>query len=228
MPNVCRKTSEVYCWRSHQKRKSWKTTFWAGLGIFRQKSFAPPKICLLLHIWNRWIMKTRHSKYSFALSIHSDVRTKPQRKRRIATSLQRCILTSHVILTAWKETYISVVWHSGTLVTLALIMDISNLWKHCYRLTHASFHKLSIYVAYRYQHVTISLHYLHAKMCVFNSLIQQNPGHRNIKWTFADLLPCLLRNKDQQQNNPLATFVTHLCRHRRGTRELQVHHCMTL
>jgi len=25
----------------------------------------------------RWIMKTRHSKYSFALSIHSDVRTKP-------------------------------------------------------------------------------------------------------------------------------------------------------
>jgi len=25
----------------------------------------------------RWIMKTIHSKYSFALSIHSDVRTKP-------------------------------------------------------------------------------------------------------------------------------------------------------
>ena len=25
----------------------------------------------------RRIMKTRHSKYSFALSIHSDVRTKP-------------------------------------------------------------------------------------------------------------------------------------------------------
>jgi len=25
----------------------------------------------------RWITKTRHSKYSFALSIHSDVRTKP-------------------------------------------------------------------------------------------------------------------------------------------------------
>jgi len=26
---------------------------------------------------SKLIMKTRHSKYSFALSIHSDVRTKP-------------------------------------------------------------------------------------------------------------------------------------------------------
>jgi len=26
----------------------------------------------------------------------------------------------------------------------------------------------------------------------------------------------LLRNKDQQQKNPLATFATHLCRERRG------------
>jgi len=26
----------------------------------------------------------------------------------------------------------------------------------------------------------------------------------------------LLRNKDQQYNNPLATFATHLCRQRRG------------
>ena len=40
----------------------------------------------------RWIMKTRHSKYSFALSIHSDVRTKPQWLWRIPTSLHRCIL----------------------------------------------------------------------------------------------------------------------------------------
>jgi len=28
------------------------------------------------------------------------------------------------------------------------------------RLTHAFFHKVQMYVAYRYQHVTISLHYL--------------------------------------------------------------------
>jgi len=26
---------------------------------------------------SRWIMKTRHSKYSFALSVHKEVRTKP-------------------------------------------------------------------------------------------------------------------------------------------------------
>jgi len=33
-----------------------------------------------------------------------------------------------------------------------LIMDFSNLWKHCwYRLTHASFHKVWMYVAYRHQ-----------------------------------------------------------------------------
>jgi len=28
------------------------------------------------------------------------------------------------------------------------------------RLTHASFRKVQMYVAYRYQHVTVSLHYL--------------------------------------------------------------------
>jgi len=34
------------------------------------------------------IMKTRHSKYSFALSIHSDVRTKPSQLRQFP---QACI-----------------------------------------------------------------------------------------------------------------------------------------
>ena len=34
----------------------------------------------------------------------------------------------------------SLVWHSGTLVTLALIMDFLNLWKYCYRVqTHSCF-----------------------------------------------------------------------------------------
>jgi len=28
------------------------------------------------------------------------------------------------------------------LVTIALTMDFSDLWKHCYRWTHASFHKV--------------------------------------------------------------------------------------
>jgi len=51
-------------WRSHQKKvgESCATTFWASLGKFVQKSFAPPKIYLLLHqcsstflsSWNPW------------------------------------------------------------------------------------------------------------------------------------------------------------------------------
>ena len=40
-----------------------------------------------------------------------------------------------------------------------------------------------MYMAYRYQHVTVSLYYL-------PRLTQQNVCHSNIKWTFADLLPC--------------------------------------
>jgi len=31
---------------------------------------------------------------------------------------------------------------------------------------------------------------LTAKMCAFSSLMQQNACYRNVKWTFADLLPC--------------------------------------
>ena len=78
-PTFAEKQVKTIFSRSHQKtvHKSWKTTFWASLGKFGQKSFASPKICLQLHIWTRWIMKTRHSKYSFELNIQSDVRSKP-------------------------------------------------------------------------------------------------------------------------------------------------------
>ena len=48
-----------------------------------------------------WKLDT--AKYSFALSIHSDVGTKPYRLRRILTSLHRCILTSHIILYCMKR-----------------------------------------------------------------------------------------------------------------------------
>jgi len=51
----------------------------------------------------RLIMKTRRSQCSFVLSINSDVRSKPQRLKRIPTSLHRCILTSHVILHYMKR-----------------------------------------------------------------------------------------------------------------------------
>jgi len=36
----------------------------------------------------------------------------------------------------------------------------------------------------------------------------------------------LLRNKDQQQKNPLATCATRLCRQRRGYEWTAAHHCM--
>jgi len=34
---------------------------------------------------------------------------------------------------------------------IALTIDFSNLWKHCYRFTHAYFQKVYMRVAYRYQ-----------------------------------------------------------------------------
>jgi len=48
-------------------------------------------------------MKTRHSKYSFALRIHSEVGIKPWRLRRIPTNLQRRVLTSHAVLYCIKR-----------------------------------------------------------------------------------------------------------------------------
>ena len=52
-PKVCRKTSEDYFYWGHTAKtvgKSCTTTFWASLGKFGRKSFAPPKMCLLLHL----------------------------------------------------------------------------------------------------------------------------------------------------------------------------------
>ena len=57
----------------YTNRKSKKACMWTRLRtnllqLGHRASFAK---------FTRWIMKTRHSKYSFALSIHSNVRTKP-------------------------------------------------------------------------------------------------------------------------------------------------------
>jgi len=54
-------------------------------------------------------------------------------------------------------------------------------------------------------------------MSAFNSLLQQNACHRNIKWTFADLLPCYCYAiNTNSRKNPLTTFAIRLCRQRRG------------
>ena len=71
--------------------------------------------------------------------------------------LQRRILTSHIVLyyVKWilhKRSLIKLCTQEDWwLVALKLTMDFSNLWKHSYRFTQASFHIVQNYVAYRYQ-----------------------------------------------------------------------------
>jgi len=75
----------------------------------------------------------------------------------------------------WKESCISIVWLSCSLEHInhsrTLTMDFSNLWKHCYRFIHFSFHTL-----YNYTWLTaISSHCLAAlpaKMSMWNSHMQ--------------------------------------------------------
>jgi len=72
--------------------------------------------------------------------------------------------------TVWKEACIRVLWLSyspGHIDhSLTLASDFSNLWKPCYRFTHASFH-----TGYNYTwitaltSVTVSLHYLPKCLC---------------------------------------------------------------
>jgi len=40
--------------------KMWPKNFLGKFGEIRQKSFAPPKICLLLHLWHRLIITDVH------------------------------------------------------------------------------------------------------------------------------------------------------------------------
>jgi len=58
---------------------------------------------------------------------------------------------------------------------------------------------------------------------LFNSHMRQNAYFGKMKWTFVVRL--LLNNKDQYQNNPLASFATCICRQWSGFSELQAHHC---
>jgi len=92
--------------------------------------------------------------------------------------------------------------------SLTLTMDFPNLWKPCYRFTHACFHKVSSEVACRYQQglSRLSLYCLPTcQMSAFSSHKRQNACYRNFKWTFEDFCRILLRNKDQH-SNPLASF----------------------
>jgi len=85
---------------------------------------------------------------------------------------QVCIdvfLQATYFYTAWKEACIRVVWsyslgHIGC--SLTQTMDFSNLWKHCYRFTHAPFHTVYNYPwLTAISSVTVSLHYLPRCLC---------------------------------------------------------------
>jgi len=122
----------------------------------------------------------------------------------------------------------SVVWHSCTLVILPLIMEFLNLLKHCYGPTRASFHKVEIYVATAIS-MSLSGCALPAKMSAFNSLMQQNACHSNIKWTFADLLPWYFY-AIKTNNRTIRSRLSQPTSAGKGgdTNELQAHHCITL
>jgi len=107
---------------------------------------------------------------------------------------------------------------------VTLTMDISNLWKHCYRFTHAFFtlHKTTCLSAIsRHRHAA-----LHSKMSAFNSHMRQNICHC-LKWTFEELLLCYcyaIKNNDKTIQLPVSQPASAGKRADMG--EMQAHHCL--
>jgi len=108
--------------------------------------------------------------------------------------------------------------HTGHTYSLKLTMDFSNLWKH-WSIATASL--MLLFTKYKTTWVTsISSHCLAAlpaKMSAFNSPMPQNAYCRNFEvnlWRFVATL--LLRNTEQQQNIPLASFATYFSRQMNG------------
>jgi len=118
-------------------------------------------------------MKTRHNKYSFALSIHSDIRTQPLQLRRISTSLHRHILTSHIILYCMKRCL-----HKGsfTLGHIGHTRTNNGFFKLVEALLqiHSCFFSQSTNARGLPLSACHCLAALPAKMCAFKSLMQQN------------------------------------------------------
>jgi len=68
-----------------------------------------------------------------------------------------------------------------------------------------------------------------AKMCAFNSLMQQNAYYLNIKWTFAELLPCYFYAM-KTNSRTIRSRLSQPASARKGGDmcEQQAHHSMTL
>jgi len=93
-------------------------------------------------------------------------------------------------------------------------MDFSNLWKHFYNSLMLLFTK--------YECMWLTAISMSLSRCItyHDVYVQQSHATNRLLpwckvnfWRFVAML--LLRYKDQQQNNPLATFATNLCRQRR-------------
>ena len=69
---------------------------------------------------------------------------------------------------------------------------------------------------------------LPAKMSAFNSLMQQNACHRNIQWTFVDLLPCYCYAIKTNSRKICSRLSQPSSADKGGDMsELQADHCMT-
>ena len=95
--------------------------------------------------------------------------------------------------------------------------------------THSCFFSQSINVRGLPLSACHCLAALSAKTSAFNSLMQQNASHRNIKWTFADLVPCYcyaIKTNSRTIRSRLSQPTS--AGKWRDMSELQTRHCMTL
>ena len=98
---------KAFYWRSSQKRSSWESIrtdscpkiFWAIFGKFGQKSFAPPKICLLLHLrvhkfYNERLRFACDNPYRISYYIPRNVNVRPQQAAYFVSSVGGLIRNS--------------------------------------------------------------------------------------------------------------------------------------
>ena len=125
-------------------------------------------------------MKTRHSNIALHSVFTQISELNLKKLRRISTSLHRCILISHVILYCMER---SLHKCSLTLRHIGQTRTNNGFFKLVEALlqTHSCFFSQCINVRGLLLSACHCLAALPAKMCAFNSLMQQNACYRNIK-----------------------------------------------
>jgi len=73
-PNVCRITWKLFSFQNRlNSHKKCSKFFRASLRKFGQKSFAPPNICVLLHLWPIWPVHYTRSRFILVVSCNGDI-----------------------------------------------------------------------------------------------------------------------------------------------------------